>query len=212
MKRWFAGLIVLLVSGAILVWHVAGVLGQVAPIRVGLLHSETGDLAISEKSLIEAEQLALDEINANGGLFGSQVKGVIADGRSDSPTFAREARRLIEMEKVNAIFGCWSSASRKSVKPIVEQYNHLLFYPNAYEGLEQSPNIVYTGAAPNQHIIPAVKWAYDNLKARKYFLVGSDHIWPRWRFRDRERLSPGTWRRSCGRGVSSFWVPPWLIL
>ena len=77
------------------------------------------------------------------------------------------------------IFGCWTSASRKGVKRVVEQHHHLLIYPNAYEGLEQSPNIVYTGAAPNQHIIPAVKWTYDNLKARKYFLAGSDHIWSR---------------------------------
>ena len=88
-----------------------------------------------------------------------------------------EARRLIETEKVSVIFGCMASASRKTVKPIVEQYHHLLFYPNAYEGLEQSPNIVYTGAAPNQHLIPAVKWTYDQLNARKYFLAGSDHIW-----------------------------------
>ena len=86
---------------------------------------------------------------------------------------------MIEIENVKVIFGCWTSASRKSVKPIVEEYNHLLFYPNAYEGLEQSPNIVYTGAAPNQHIIPAVKWTFDKLKARRYFLAGSDHIWPR---------------------------------
>jgi urea transport system substrate-binding protein len=179
MKRWIVGLIILAVIGAISIWRVAVVLRQVAPIRVGLLHSETGDLAISEKSLIEAEQLALEEINARGGLLGRRVEGVVADGRSDWLTFAREALRLIETEKVSVIFGCWSSASRKSVKPIVEQYNHLLFYPNAYEGLEQSPNIIYTGAAPNQHIIPAVKWTYDNLKARKYFLAGSDHIWPR---------------------------------
>ena len=84
---------------------------------------------------------------------------------------------MIETEKVSVIFGCMASSSRKTVKPIVEQSHHLLFYPNAYEGLEQSPNIVYTGAAPNQHIIPAVKWTYDHLNARKYFLAGSDHIW-----------------------------------
>ena len=147
-----------------------------APIRVGLLHSQTGDMANSEKPLIDAELLALDEINARGGLLGRRLEWVIADGRSDRFMFSRE-RRLIETEKVSVIFGCWTSASRKGVKPIVEQYNHLLFYPNAYEGLEQSPNIVYTGASPNQHIIPAVKWSYDNLKARRYFLAGSDHIW-----------------------------------
>jgi urea transport system substrate-binding protein len=179
MKRLAVGLTLLVVIGALLVARRAGLLERVVPIRVGLLHSETGDMANSEKSLIDAEVLALEEINARGGLLGRRVEWVVADGQSDRLTFAREATRLIEAEKVSVIFGCWTSASRKSVKPIVEKHNHLLFYPNAYEGLEQSPNIVYTGAAPNQHIIPAVKWSYDNLKARKYFLAGSDHIWSR---------------------------------
>ena len=106
------------------------------------------------------------------------MEWVIADGRSDWPTFAREAQRLIDQEKVSVIFGCWTSASRKSVKPVVEQKSHLLIYPMAYEGLEQSPNIVYTGAAPNQQVIPAVSWCYETLKARKFFLVGSDYVWP----------------------------------
>ena len=124
---------------AILVWRVYDVLGPFVPIRVGLLHSETGDMAISEKPLIDAEVMALEEINAHGGLLGRRIDWVIADGRSDWSTIAQKARRLVEAEKVSVIFGCWTSASRKSVKPIVEQYNHLLFYPNAYEGLEQSP-------------------------------------------------------------------------
>jgi urea transport system substrate-binding protein len=177
MKRWAAGLTLVIGLVALLIAQLAGLLNRGAPIRVGLLHSETGDMANSEKSLIDAEVLALEEINANGGLLSRRVEWVIADGRSDWLTFAREATRLIETEKVDVIFGCWTSASRKGVKPIVEQHNHLLFYPNAYEGLEQSPNIIYTGAAPNQHIIPAVKWSYDKLHARKYFLAGSDHIW-----------------------------------
>ena len=103
---------------------------------------------------------------------------MIADGRSDWPTFAREAQQLIDQEKVSVIFGCWTSASRKSVKPVVEQRKHLLIYPMAYEGLEQSPNIIYTGAAPNQQVIPAVSWCYQTLKARKFFLIGSDYVWP----------------------------------
>ena len=103
---------------------------------------------------------------------------MIADGRSDWPTFAREAEQLIDQEKVSVIFGCWTSASRKSVKPVVEQKKHLLIYPMAYEGLEQSPNIIYTGAAPNQQVIPAVSWCYESLKARKFFLIGSDYVWP----------------------------------
>jgi urea transport system substrate-binding protein len=110
--------------------------------------------------------------------LGREVKWVIADGRSDWPTFAREAQRLIDEEKVSVIFGCWTSASRKSVKPVVERRSHLLIYPMAYEGLEQSPNIVYTGAAPNQQVIPAVSWCFEKRKARKFFLVGSDYVWP----------------------------------
>lgn len=148
------------------------------PIVVGILHSRTGPMAISERSMIDAEVLALEEINAAGGLLGRPVTWVIADGRSDWPTYAAEARRLIREEKVDVIFGCWTSASRKTVKPVVEEERHLLVYPMAYEGLEQSPNIVYVGAAPNQQIIPAVKWAYDTLKARSFFVVGSDYVWP----------------------------------
>ena len=125
-----------------------------SPIRMGLLHSQSGDMANSEKSLIDAEIFALEEINAKGGLLDRRVEWVIADGRSDWLTFAREATHMIETEKVDVIFGCWTSASRKSVKPIMEMHNHLLFYPNAYEGLEQSPNIIYTGAAPTSTLFP----------------------------------------------------------
>ena len=110
-------------------------------------------------------------------MLGRQVLPVIADGKSDWPTFAQQAERLIGVEKVCTIFGCWTSASRKNVKPVVEKHNHLLIYPMAYEGLEQSPNIVYTGAAPNQQIIPAVKWSFDNI-GKRFFLVGSDYVWP----------------------------------
>lgn len=179
MWRALAGLAGLLLIGALLIWRGPSLVGQVTPIRVGLLHSITGSMEKSEQSLVKSEVLALEEINARGGLLGRRVEWVIADGQSDWMTFAREARRLITTEKVSVVVGCWTSASRKSVKPVVEEFDHLLFYPNAYEGLEESPNIVYTGAAPNQHIIPAVKWTYDKLNARKYFLAGSDHIWSR---------------------------------
>ncbi len=179
MRRWLFGLIGLAIVGAVAAWAAPRLAGRLAPIRVGLLHSQTGPMKDSEKSMIDAEVLALEEINARGGLLGGRrVEPVVADGRSDFPTFGREAERLIEQDKVSAIFGCWTSASRKSVKPVVEGHHHLLFYPMAYEGLEESPNIVYTGAAPNQQVIPAVKWSYDRLKARKYFLAGSDYIWP----------------------------------
>jgi urea transport system substrate-binding protein len=179
MKRWAAGATGFVVISALMVWGARAQFVRSRPIRVGLLHSKTGSMASSERALIDAEMLAIEEINADGGLMGRRIQEVVADGRSDWTVFAQEATRLIEREKVSVVFGCWASASRKSVKPVVERHNHLLIYSNAYEGLEHSSNIVYTGAAPNQHIIPAVKWTYDNLKARKYFLAGSDHIWPR---------------------------------
>jgi len=148
------------------------------PIRVGLLHSLTGPMAISEKSMVDAEVMALEELNESGGLLKRKVEWVIADGKSDWPTFAREADRLIRQEKVDVIIGCWTSASRKTVLPVIESNNHLLIYPMAYEGLESSPNIIYTGSAPNQQIIPALAWAMRELKAKRYYLVGSDYIWP----------------------------------
>jgi len=135
-------------------------------------------MAISEKSVVDATLLAINEINEKGGLLGRRLVPIVADGRSDWPTFAKEAERLISQEKVSVIFGCWTSASRKTVKPLFEKYNHLLFYPVQYEGLEESPNIIYTGAAPNQQILPAVKWAFDNL-GKKYFLIASDYVFPR---------------------------------
>jgi urea transport system substrate-binding protein len=128
--------------------------------------------------MIDAEVLALEEINASGGILGRPLRWVIADGASDPATFARQAERLIRDDGVTVVFGCWTSASRKSVLPIVEAADHLLVYPMAYEGLEQSPNIVYTGAAPNQQITPAVQWCYNTLGARRFFLIGSDYIWP----------------------------------
>lgn len=148
-----------------------------ATIRIGVLHSLTGTMAISEQPLVDAVRLAVNEINERGGLLGQPLEMVIADGKSDPATFAKEAERLITQEKVSVIFGCWTSASRKAVKPIVEKYNHLLFYPVQYEGLEQSPNIIYTGSAPNQQIVPATRWALKNLGKRVY-LLGSDYIFP----------------------------------
>jgi len=152
-------------------------IGQKPAIRVGVLHSQSGTMAISEGPVVRATLLAIDEINAAGGLLGRRIEPIVVDGRSDPQTFAREARRLIVGENVSVIFGCWTSASRKMVKPEVEKLGHLLFYPVQYEGLESSPNIVYTGAAPNQQIIPAVKWSFDKI-GRRFFLVGSDYVFP----------------------------------
>ncbi len=148
------------------------------PIKVGVLHSLSGTMAISEASVVDATLLAIDEINERGGLLGRNVVPVVVDGKSDWPTFALEAERLIAEEEVSVIFGGWTSASRKTMKPVFEEYNHLLFYPVQYEGLEQSPNIVYTGAAPNQQVLPAIDWAFENL-GTKFFLVGSDYVFPR---------------------------------
>jgi urea transport system substrate-binding protein len=149
------------------------------PIKVGVLHSLTGMMAISEKSVVDATLLAIDEINERGGVLGRPVEAVEADGASDGPTFAGLAERLIAEDKVCTVFGCWTSASRKTVRPVFEGHDHLLFYPVQYEGLEQSPNIVYLGAAPNQQIIPAVKWCCAFLDKRRLFLVGSDYVFPR---------------------------------
>jgi urea transport system substrate-binding protein len=149
------------------------------PIKVGVLHSRTGTMAISERSVIDATLLAIHEINEAGGVLGRPIEAVVEDGESDSATFAAKAEKLITNDNVSTIFGCWTSASRKTVLPVIEKHNHLLFYPVQYEGLEQSPNIVYTGAAPNQQIIPAVKWCLTALKKRTFFLVDSDYVFPR---------------------------------
>jgi urea transport system substrate-binding protein len=179
MRRWLTAALLILALAALATGFAIWLRGRIEPpIRVGLLHSSTGAMKISEESMKDAEVLALEEIRQNGGLLGRDVEWVVRDGRSDWPTFAREAQRLIDDEKVSVIFGCWTSASRKSVKPVVEQRSHLLVYPMAYEGLEQSPNILYTGAAPNQQVIPAVSWCFETLKARKFYLVGSDYVWP----------------------------------
>jgi urea transport system substrate-binding protein len=150
-----------------------------APLRVGVLHSLSGTLASSESPVVDATLLAIDEINTAGGLLGRPVEPVVRDGRSEDEVFAAEAGRLIRDEKVCTVFGCWTSSSRKTVVPIFEEGDHLLIYPVQYEGLEESPNVIYMGAAPNQQIIPAVKWAFAFNGKRKFFLVGSDYVFPR---------------------------------
>jgi len=148
------------------------------PIKIGVLHSLTGTMAVNEKPLVDAVRLAVKEINAQGGLLGQPVEMVVADGKSDPKVFAAEAERLIEKDRVSVLFGCWTSACRKAVKPIVEKHRHLLFYPVQYEGMEQSANILYTGAAPNQQIVPGTRWAVQTFGLRVY-LVGSDYVFPR---------------------------------
>ncbi|MGE5195373.1 MAG: transporter substrate-binding protein, partial [Deltaproteobacteria bacterium] len=150
-----------------------------APLRVGILHSLSGTLASSEAPVVDATLLAIEELNAAGGLLGRPVEPVVRDGQSEAPVFAAEAARLIRDEKVCTVFGCWTSASRKTVVPLFEDRDHLLIYPVQYEGIEESPNVIYMGAAPNQQIIPAVEWAFAVGGKRKFFLVGSDYVFPR---------------------------------
>ncbi|MGN1481306.1 urea ABC transporter substrate-binding protein [Porcipelethomonas sp.] len=147
-------------------------------VKVGLLHSLTGSMAISEKSVRDAEVLAIEEINAAGGVLGKKIEYVEEDGASEPSTFATKAEKLIDSEKVATIFGCWTSSSRKAVKPIVEDYDALLWYPVQYEGMESSKNIVYTGAAPNQQIVPAIEYLIEQ-GYTKFFLLGSDYVFPR---------------------------------
>jgi len=147
-------------------------------IKVGILHSLTGTLAIGERGIVKTTLMAIEEINSRGGLLGKQIEAVIVDGKSDPRVFAYEAEQLITKHDVKVIFGCWTSSSKKAVRDVVERYNNILFYPVQYEGAEQSPNIIYTGAIPNQQILPGVKWALDKF-GKKFFLVGSDYVYPR---------------------------------
>ncbi len=147
-------------------------------IKVGILHSLTGTIAIAEASVVDAEKLAIEEINAAGGVMGKKLEVVVEDGASDWPTFAEKARKLLEKDQVAAIFGCYTSASRKAVLPVMERYKGLLYYPTYYEGLEMSPNIMYTAQEGTQSAIASLDWLYKN-KGKSFYLIGSDYIWPR---------------------------------
>ena len=148
-------------------------------VTVGQLHSATGTMAISETGSIQAEQLAIDQINAMGGVLGRKIKVIKEDGASDWPTFAEKSKKLLVNDRVAAVFGCWTSASRKAVLPIFEKENGMLYYPTFYEGLEQSKNVIYTGQEATQQIIWGLDWAAKEKKAKTFFLIGSDYIWPR---------------------------------
>ena len=174
-----AALSVLLFGCGTEVNHVQSFDGHV---KVGIIHSRTGTMAISENTVAEAELLAVREINEAGGLrIGGQRLAIVTveeDGASDSLTFAARAEKLIKREKVAVVFGGWTSTSRKAMLPVFEENNHLLFYPIQYEGQECSRNIFYAGATPNQQIEPALDWLFEN-KGKQLFLVGSDYVYPR---------------------------------
>ncbi len=147
-------------------------------VKVGLLHSLSGTMAISETSVRDAELLAIEEINAAGGVLGKQIEAVEEDGASEPSKFAEKAQKLIQDDEVVTIFGCWTSASRKAVKPVVEGNNALLWYPVQYEGMESSPNIMYMGAAPNQQAVPAIEYCAEDMGYKTFYLLGSDYVFP----------------------------------
>jgi len=150
-------------------------------IKVGVLHSLSGTMAISETVLKDTVLMAIDEINAKGGVLGKKLEPVIVDPASNWPLFAEKTKQLLTQDKVSVIFGCWTSVSRKSVLPVVEELNGLLFYPVQYEGEELSKNVFYTGAAPNQQAIPAVEYlmSKDGGSAKRFVLLGTDYVYPR---------------------------------
>jgi urea transport system substrate-binding protein len=151
------------------------------PIKVGILHSLSGTMAISETSLKDVALMTIEEINEKGGILGRKIEPVIVDPASDWPLFAEKAKELLTREKVAAVFGCWTSVSRKSVLPVFEELNGLLFYPVQYEGEESSWNVFYTGAAPNQQAIPAVEYlmSKEGGGAKRFVLLGTDYVYPR---------------------------------
>ena len=176
-RRWvaLAALLPLLLVGC----PRGGGSGDGKTIKVGILHSQTGTMAISEKSLVDAEQLAIAEINAAGGVLGKKIEPIVEDPESKFTTlFPDKARKLLLKDKVVAVFGCWTSVSRKNVLQVFEENNGLLFYPVQYEGNECSKNVVYSGAAPNQQILPAVDWLLEK-GYKKFYLLGSNYVFPR---------------------------------
>ncbi|UZE96792.1 urea ABC transporter substrate-binding protein [Alkalimarinus alittae] len=148
-------------------------------VTVGILHSLTGTMAISETGAQEAEKLAIKQINESGGILGRQIEIIQEDGASDWPTFAEKSKKLLVKDKVAAVFGAWTSASRKAVLPVFEKENGLLYYPTFYEGLEQSKNVIYTGQEATQQILDGLNWVAKEKQAKTFYLIGSDYIWPR---------------------------------
>jgi urea transport system substrate-binding protein len=148
-------------------------------VKVGILHSLSGTMAISETSLRDVVLMAAEEINASGGVLGKKIETVVVDPASDWPLFAEKAKELITDHNVAVTFGCWTSVSRKSCLPVFEEYNELLFYPVQYEGEEQSLNVFYTAASPNQQLVPAAEYMIEEYDCKKFYLLGTDYVFPR---------------------------------
>ena len=155
-----------------------GTLSAEETVKVGVLHSLSGTMAISETSCKDATVLAVEEINAKGGVLGKKIEAVVVDPASNWPLFAEKAKELLLTHKVSAVFGCWTSVSRKSVLPVFEENNGLLFYPVQYEGEEQSLNVFYTAASPNQQLVPAAEYMLEQ-GVKKFYLLGTDYVFPR---------------------------------
>jgi urea transport system substrate-binding protein len=168
-----------LVAAGLLAGAASGALAQAPPIKIGILHSLSGTMAISETTLKDVMLMLIEEQNKKGGVLGRKLEAVVVDPASNWPLFAEKARELLQKDKVAAVFGCWTSVSRKSVLPVFEELNGLLFYPVQYEGEESQRNVFYTGAAPNQQAIPAVDYLMNNEKVQRWVLAGTDYVYPR---------------------------------
>jgi urea transport system substrate-binding protein len=178
MRTWFKKLTQSIAVSAILVGLTA-TSHAADTIKVGVLHSLSGTMAISETTLKDTVLMMIDEQNKKGGVMGKKLEAVVVDPASNWPLFAEKARELLEKEKVSVVFGCWTSVSRKSVLPVFEELNGLLFYPVQYEGEESSKNVFYTGAAPNQQAIPAVDYLMNEIGVKRWVLAGTDYVYPR---------------------------------
>ncbi len=174
-KNRFAGRLALAAAAALL----SGLAHAADTIKVGVLHSLSGTMAISETTLKDTVLMLVDEQNKKGGLLGKKLEAVVVDPASNWPLFAEKARELLAKDKVDVVFGCWTSVSRKSVLPVFEELNGLLFYPVQYEGEESSKNVFYTGAAPNQQAIPAVDYFMNEMGVKRWVLAGTDYVYPR---------------------------------
>jgi len=168
-----------LVAAGLVAGAATSAFAQGAPIKIGILHSLSGTMAISETTLKDVMLMLIEEQNKKGGVLGRKLEAVVVDPASNWPLFAEKARELLQKEKVAAVFGCWTSVSRKSVLPVFEELNGLLFYPVQYEGEESQRNVFYTGAAPNQQAIPAVDYLMANEKVQRWVLAGTDYVYPR---------------------------------
>lgn len=193
-------MIVLGIAPAAAVWH--GTANAQETVKLGLLHSLSGTIAIAEASLVDAEKMAIEEINASGGVLGRKIEVVVEDGASDNPVFAEKARKLLERDKVAAIMGCYTSASRKAVLPALSRANGLLFYPTYYEGQEQDKHVIYPSQEATQSVVAAIEWMARE-KGKTFFLVGSDYIYPR----TCNKIAKPTVARVGGKVVGEEYAP-----